>query len=104
MAIKIPLNKSQPSQRQSIILASSKFQIITTWNEQMNSWYVDIEDADGSSIVRGQRMSINFPLNIGVSNLGAPNGMLMPVSIVVESEEITRDSFDETCILAFTEL
>lgn len=102
--IRIPLNASQAAQSSTIRLGDSSYVLHVVWNEQMESWYVSIDDSDGNTLLRGQRLSVNFPLNLGVSSDGMPPGMLLPVSMVVEASEIVRGSFDKTAILTYTDI
>ena len=63
----------------SIDLGESRYRIVLTFRERLDSWYLDLYDAAGTLLLVGKRLSVNNPLLDRYAIDGLPPGELVCV-------------------------
>lgn len=71
----LPIFPEQPQHEYTITLDGVQFQVKLTYRDRRGSWYLDLEDANGTPIVLGRRCSPGYPL-VYPGTTGSPRGLL----------------------------
>ena len=61
----------------TVSLDDDEFRIRLTYRERQDRWYLDLWDASGNELVKGKRLSIDWPVLDGHEIDGLPDGMLI---------------------------
>ena len=88
--LKIP-TKTYSSYIQNITLDGLAYRIRLRWNGRAESWYIDFYKQDGTVIVYGKRLAINWEIIGKLASVDLPPGKLMVVDNTGLGLEIGRD-------------
>ncbi len=97
MPLAITINQS-PKQAFTTTLGGLSFRFRVHWNTVMGAWYLDAAKADGTKLLTGQRLVVNWPIHIGSpDDDGFPtDAFLMVVDQNGTNAEAVRDSWGST--------
>jgi hypothetical protein len=93
----ITLNSSS-KQAFTTVLGDLSFRFRVRWSTVMGAWYLDVSKPDGTRLLSGQRLVVNWPIRVGdPSDGGFPSdAFLLVVDQSGTNAEPTRDSFGST--------
>jgi hypothetical protein len=81
----IPIDSVDADSRQTVSLDGSTYLLDLSWSTRSESWYLDLylqtEVGDPSPIVTGVRLSVGYPLLIGLPLSGRPPGQLFALDL-----------------------
>lgn len=92
--------ESDASQRFQTTLGEQVVYIDLFWHDISSSWFITLEAADGSYIVKTRRMSTNTRVLKGVLTPGF-EGDLVAVSLATPVQELARESWETTHKLTY---
>lgn len=75
MPVSIATFPSLPAFLQTVTISNVKIGIYLYYNSRMKSWYMDLSNSDGSTILSGQRLSPSTFATGGLALPGLPIGM-----------------------------
>lgn len=71
----LPFLPEQDQHAFTVTLDGEQFDFVLTYRDRLASWYVDIDTADGTPLVRGRRVSPGFHM-VPAGTVGRPKGLL----------------------------
>ena len=72
----IPLRADSPAFKFQITLDAVEYTLQFSWNSRMARWFFDISTSDGTAIVMGQPVLVNFALMLRFKDTALPQGRL----------------------------
>lgn len=92
---------NEPSWSQDVVLGGDLYRVAGKYNPRDDSWYCDVLDSSGESLVLGRRVTIGTDILSGVSEESRPNGILLVTPVVEGVLDVSRDNMGVDVKLIF---
>jgi hypothetical protein len=79
MAVEIPITSDDPCFCITVPLDDTDFILSFWWNTRESRWYLSVAAADGTALVDGIPLVIDYPLLNRFGSASLPGGMLMAI-------------------------
>jgi len=90
--INIPVIKNEFDFSVTVALNGVDFTIRLRWLERQEAWYASLYDIDGNSMYLNSRLSVGYPLFLGMELDGEPTGPFLCIDSDGDITEPTTDS------------
>lgn len=95
----IEIDKNKIPHNFNITLGAELFNIAFNYNKREDLFTVDLKNADGEVLVKGEPVLYGTPLFNSVQNMNFPIVKLIPKDTSLTEKEVTFDNFNETVLL-----
>ena len=99
----IEINKDRIPHNFNITLGADLFNISVNYNKREDLFTVDLKNADGVELVKGEPVIYGEPLFQSVRNMEFPIVQIIPKDPSGEEQEVTFENFSETVLLTVGE-
>lgn len=95
----IEIDKNKIPHNFNITLGAELFNIAVNYNQREDLFTVDLKNADGEVLVKGEPVIYGMPLFNGIKNMNFPIVKIVPKDPSGEEKDITFQNFNETVLL-----
>ncbi len=95
----IEINKDKIPHNFNVTIGAEIFNIAVNYNKREDTFTIDLSNADGEVLVRGEPLIYGEPLFKSIRNMDFPILAITPKDLAMEVGEITYENLNETVFL-----
>jgi len=101
MALELPIDSTDPHYVLTVQLEGARYQLAMDWNERESAWYLSVAEEDGTQIVDGIRVVVDWPLLRKVAASTRPPGEIVFVDTSRSGEDPGRYELGERVVATY---
>lgn len=92
MSVTIPFFNSLASFEEDVVLDGSSYKLLFEYNIRSDTWTLSVKNLEGTVLIAGIRVVLNFELLRSHPDRNLPPGALIPVDTTEDEERVNRDN------------